>query len=70
VQLLAQIAIKSGRNFRPWLVQSFTSTAMPAAPDVASLVAAMSTLWAGVIDQLAPLTIAQWNSHAAAAEDD
>ena len=70
VILIVQIAIKSGRNFRPWLVQTFTNTATPAAPDVANLVATMSTLWAGVIDQLAPLAVAQWNIHAAAAADD
>jgi len=70
VILIVQIAIKSGRNFRPWLVQTFTNSATPAAPDVANLVATMSTLWAGVIDQLAPLAVVQWNIHAAAAADD
>jgi uncharacterized lipoprotein YmbA len=70
VILIVQIALKSGRSFRPWLVQTFTNTSTPAAPDVANLVAAMSTLWAGVIDQLAPLAVAQWNIHAAAGADD
>ncbi len=70
VILIVQIAIKSGRSFRPWLVQTFTNTATPAGPDVASLVAAMSTLWAGIIDQLAPLAVEQWNNHTASASND
>ena len=70
VILLVQIALKSGRSFQPWLVQTFSNTATPAGADVSSLVAAMSTLWAGVIDQLAPIVIEQWNNQAAAAAND
>ena len=64
--LIVQIALKSGRSFRPWLVQTFTSSARPAGADAASVVATMSTLWSGAIDQLAPLIIDQWNKNPAA----
>lgn len=64
ITLNVQIAVKSGTDFKPWLVQTFTSAATPAGTDVVSIVATMSTLWAKVIDQLAPLIAAQWNAHA------
>lgn len=63
ITLDVQIALKSGSDFKPWLVQNFTSAAMPAGTDVINIVASMSTLWAKVMDQLAPLIAAQWNVH-------
>jgi len=65
-----QIALKSGRNYQSWLVQTLTRSAKPAGADAASIAATMSTLWAGVIDQLAPMIIDQRNRHAAAANTD
>jgi len=70
VILVVQIALKSGRNYQSWLVQTLTRSAKPAGADAASIAATMSTLWAGVIDQLAPTIIDQWNRHAAAANTD
>jgi uncharacterized lipoprotein YmbA len=61
ITLIVQFALKSGSNYRSWLVQTFTSSAQPAGPDVTDVVATMSTLWAGFVDQLAPLTLEQWN---------
>jgi uncharacterized lipoprotein YmbA len=68
--LVVQFALKSGRDYQPFLVQTLTRSAQPAAPDAASIAATMSTLWADVIDQLAPMIIDQWNRHAAAANTD
>jgi len=70
VILVVQIALKSGRDYQPFLVQTLTRSAQPAGADPASIAATMSTLWAGVIDQLAPMIIDQRNRHAAAANTD
>jgi uncharacterized lipoprotein YmbA len=64
--LIAQMALKSGRNYQPWLVQTFTYTAGVTGTEAPNLVAAMSTLWAQFIDQLPPLIIEQWNNRVAA----
>jgi uncharacterized lipoprotein YmbA len=63
ITLTVQIAIKSGTDFTPWLLRTFSTSAAPAGADVVSIVATMSTLWAGVMDQIAPLIAVQWRSH-------
>jgi uncharacterized lipoprotein YmbA len=68
--LVVQIALKSGRDYQPWLIQTLTYSAQPAGPDAASIAATMSTLWAGVMDQLGPMIIDQWNRHTAADKTD
>lgn len=65
VTLSAQVAIKSAQDLTPWLVRSFEASASPAGPDAASIVATMSTLWAGLMDRLAPLIVTQWGLHGA-----
>jgi uncharacterized lipoprotein YmbA len=70
VILVVQIALKSGHDYQPWLFQTLTRSAQPAGADAASIAATMSTLWAGVIDQLVPMIIDQWNRHTAAANTD
>jgi uncharacterized lipoprotein YmbA len=61
VVLTAQFSLKSGSDYHTWVVQTFTGSLQPAGPAVTDIVAAMSALWAKFIDQLAAVTIQQWN---------
>jgi uncharacterized protein len=61
IMLTAQFSLKSGSDYHTWLVQTYTGSTQPAGAAVTDIVAAMSALWAKFIDQLAVLTIQQWN---------
>jgi uncharacterized lipoprotein YmbA len=64
ITLTVQAALKAGQDYHILTVQSFTSTASPAGPDVTDMLACMSTLWAKFVDQLAALCAQQWASGA------
>jgi uncharacterized lipoprotein YmbA len=55
VILNAQIAIRSDRD--RWLTRHFASSAAPAGPDAANIVATMSTLWGALADQVASIVV-------------
>lgn len=58
-----QVAIRSGRDNSLWLTHTYNNIAMPAGPDVISVVAAMSVLWGSAADQIANFVAESWSEH-------
>jgi ABC-type transport auxiliary lipoprotein component len=55
VVLIAQAALKSAADDRFLTTRTLQSSAAPASADMPGMMAAMSTLWAGLADDLAQL---------------
>ncbi len=53
IALVAQIAIRAATGAPDWRIQTFSGQLMPAGPQPADIVAAMTSLWAKAADQIA-----------------